>query len=61
MRREGPLVHVQARGATKPWRVLLRGVGAIQSVAGAATEDDALGTLLTPKPGARGLSARLAP
>ena len=56
---EGPLVHVQARGAAKPWRVLLRGVSAIQSVTGGAV-GDALGTLLTPKPGASGLIVRLA-
>ena len=60
VRREGPLVHIQARDAAKPWRVLLRGVSAIQSVAGATSEDDALGTLLTPEPGASGLSVRLA-
>ena len=59
VRREGPLVHVQARDAAKPWRVLLRGVGAIQSAIGATAEDDALGTLLTPEPGASGLSVRL--
>ena len=59
VRRAGPLVHVQARGAAKPWRVLLRGVGAIQSASGATAEDDALGTLLTPEPGASGLSVRL--
>jgi alpha-D-xyloside xylohydrolase len=58
--REGQLVHVHARGAAKPWRVLLRGVSAIQWVTGAASEGDALGTLLTPEPGASRLSVRLA-
>jgi alpha-D-xyloside xylohydrolase len=59
VRREGPLVHVQARDAAKPWHVLLRGIAAIQSVTGAAAADDALGTLLTPEPGASALSVRL--
>lgn len=59
VRREGPLVHVQARGTTKPWCVLLRGVSAIQSVSGGAAEDDTLGTLLTPEDGVNGLSVRL--
>jgi alpha-D-xyloside xylohydrolase len=58
--REGPLVHVHARGADKPWRVLLRGVSAIQWVTGATSEGDALGALLTPEPGASRLSVRLA-
>jgi hypothetical protein len=53
-------VYVQARSAAKPWRVLLRGVSAIQSVAGGEAAADALGTLLTPEPSASGLSVRLA-
>jgi hypothetical protein len=60
VRREGPLVYVQARGAAKPWRMLLRGISAIQSVAGGESAADALGMLLTPEPGASGLSVRLA-
>lgn len=47
-------------GATKPWRVLLRGVSAIQTVAGAAAASDALGTLLTPEPNVSGLHIQLA-
>ena len=57
---KGRWYHIQARDAAKPWRVLLRGIGAIQSATGATAEDDALGTLLTPEPGASGLSVRLA-
>jgi alpha-D-xyloside xylohydrolase len=66
VRREGPLVHVQARGgiltqgrAAKPWRVLLRGISAITPEASVAAADDPLGTLLTPEPGASGLSVQL--
>jgi len=61
VRREGPLVYGQARGAAKPWRVLLRGVSAIQSVAGGAVaEEHALGTLVTPEDGNSEVSVRLA-
>jgi alpha-D-xyloside xylohydrolase len=59
--REGQSVRVQARDATQPWRVLLRGVGEIQSVEGGAARSDALGTLLTPADGAWSLTIRLLP
>jgi alpha-D-xyloside xylohydrolase len=60
VRREGPLVHVQARNTAKPWRVLLRGINTIQSATGAVAANDTLGALLTPEPGANSLSVRLA-
>jgi alpha-D-xyloside xylohydrolase len=59
VRRQGQQLSVQAQGASKPWRVLLRGIGAIQSASGATAEDDALGTLLTPEHGTSGLSVWL--
>ncbi len=59
VRRAGARMSVQARDAAKPWRVLLRGVGAIQSVAGGAAQDDALGILLTPEPGVSEISVQL--
>jgi alpha-D-xyloside xylohydrolase len=57
--RDGSLIRVRAQGAARPWRVLLRGVGAVQSVEGAAAEAEALGTLLTPEGGASEVSVRL--
>jgi alpha-D-xyloside xylohydrolase len=60
VRRDGSLIQVQARGASKPWRVMLRGIGAIQSASGAVANDDALGTLLTPEQGASEVRVQLA-
>jgi alpha-D-xyloside xylohydrolase len=59
VRRDGSLVQVRARGAARPWRVLLRGVGAIQSASGAAAESDTLGALLTPEQGASEVKVQL--
>ena len=57
--REGQIVCVQARGASKPWCVLLRGVGAIRSVEGGTARADALGTLLIPEKGVSSLNVHL--
>jgi alpha-D-xyloside xylohydrolase len=58
-RRDGPLVSIQARGTAKPWRVLLRGITAIQSASGATAEEDVLGTLVTPEDGVSEVRVRL--
>jgi len=57
--RAGQNLEVQARDTSKPWRVLLRGTGGIQSVEGGTPQADALGTLLIPGEGASRLNVRL--
>lgn len=59
LRSEGGLLDIQATGAAKPWKVLLRGVTGVQSVEGGAASADPLGTLLTPAPGVDSLVVRL--
>jgi alpha-D-xyloside xylohydrolase len=54
--RAGQQVHVSTRGASNAWRVLLRGVAAVQSVEGGAAQADALGTLVIPATGATRLN-----
>lgn len=44
----GKTLHLQAEGATKPWRVLLRGVAAIGPVTGYSSQPDEQGILLIP-------------
>jgi alpha-D-xyloside xylohydrolase len=58
VRREGQYVRVQGRDATQPWRVLLRGVEAVQSVEGGTSQSDPLGTLVTPEQGTNELTIR---
>jgi alpha-D-xyloside xylohydrolase len=48
VRREAQDIRMHATGATQPWRVLLRGVGAIHAVEGGTAQADGLGTLLIP-------------
>ena len=57
--RWGKAIRIEARGATQPWRVLLRGVPAVRTVEGGTAQEDALGTLLIPVAGAIPLTARL--
>jgi alpha-D-xyloside xylohydrolase len=57
--RKGQQVRVQVQGEPKPWSVLLRGVGSVQSVEGGVAKADTLGTLLVPKKGASSLTIRL--
>ncbi len=57
--RWGKAIHVTARGATRSWRVLLRGVTAVQTVEGGTAQADTLGTMLIPAAGAITLTARL--
>jgi alpha-D-xyloside xylohydrolase len=59
LRREGPEIHVKAPGSAKPWRIFLRGIAAVHSVAGGAAQADTLGTLVVPAEGATTLSIRL--
>ena len=59
MTRWGKVVSVRANEATRPWRVLLRGVPAVRSIESGAAQEDALGTLLIPDGGATDLAARL--
>jgi alpha-D-xyloside xylohydrolase len=61
VRREGSNLHIQAGGATLPWRVLLRGVEQVRSFEGGASEADTLGTLILPSEGAASLTVRLQP
>jgi len=56
--RVGSEIHVETRGATGPWFVLLRGVADVHQVDGGAAQPVALGTLLTPAEG-RALTVRL--
>lgn len=46
--REGNHLHLQTEGATKPWRVLLRGVTAVSRISGGTSEAHEQGTLLLP-------------
>jgi alpha-D-xyloside xylohydrolase len=56
--RAGQQIHVQARGASRPWSVLLRGVPAVRSVEGGTAQEDALGTRVVPE-GVEALTIRL--
>lgn len=57
--REGPVVFIQAQGASTSWRVLLRGIGAVQTVEGGSAETHTLGTLLLPHAGTSSLKVTL--
>jgi alpha-D-xyloside xylohydrolase len=57
--RAGQQVRVQARGASRSWSVLLRGIESVRSVQGGTARPDALGTLLVPAEGAQALTALL--
>ena len=59
VRRMGPEIQVDVPEAEKGWRVLLRGVTAVESITGGAAAADPLGTLVTPEPGARSVTVRL--
>ena len=50
--RTGNELRITVQGTTKPWRALLRGVGAVAHVQAGAAAADALGTLITPETGA---------
>lgn len=57
--RWGKSVNLVARGAARPWRVLLRGTAGVRSVAGGAVQEDPLGTLLIPHADAGTVTVRL--
>jgi alpha-D-xyloside xylohydrolase len=59
VRREGQSMHLRAQSASKPWRALLRGIGATQTIEGGVAESDALGMLVMPEQGADRLVVRL--
>jgi len=59
VKREGQRIDVRAEGTIAQWRVLLRGIGAIQSIDGGIAQADDLGTLLVAAPGASELTIRL--
>jgi alpha-D-xyloside xylohydrolase len=59
VRRTGAELTVDAPGATRPYRVLLRGLGALATVEGGTAEAGALGALVTPGAGATRLTVRL--
>jgi alpha-D-xyloside xylohydrolase len=47
-RRQGDTVRVAVEGASKPWRVLLRGIKGVRSVEGGEARSDDVGTLVVP-------------
>jgi alpha-D-xyloside xylohydrolase len=59
VKRDGQRIDVVTAGAGAAWRVLLRGVGAAQSVARGTAQADELGTLVIPAEGATGLTVYL--
>ncbi|MCX7670116.1 MAG: alpha-xylosidase, partial [Anaerolineae bacterium] len=46
--RWGKTVRVRVPGATKAWRVLLRGVAGVRTIEGGSVQEDPLGVLLVP-------------
>jgi alpha-D-xyloside xylohydrolase len=59
VRRTGTQLTVDAPGATRPYRVLLRGVPGLAGVEDGSAQEDALGTLVIPAAGATRLTVRL--
>ncbi len=59
VRREAGRMEVTVQGATKPWRLLLRNVAQVVSVAGGVVSADPLGTLVTPNAGGAALTITL--
>jgi alpha-D-xyloside xylohydrolase len=57
--RDGQWIDVRTSGASAGWRVLLRGVEAIQAVDGGTAQADDLGTLVLPAEGATKLTIHL--
>lgn len=59
VRREGQTLHIEADGATKPWRVLLRGIAAVSTITGGTSELDKRGILVRPTDGSSELTIQL--
>lgn len=59
IRREGETLHIQVADATKPWRVLLRNITAVQAVTNGRSETHEQGTLLLPTAGSSQLTVQL--
>ena len=60
-RRDGQQITVQVNGpeAGKPWRVLLRGVKAVQAVEGGRLQVEGLGVVVVPEKGEQGVTIRV--
>jgi len=58
-RRTDCTLHIEALGAARPWRVLLRGVTAVRSILGGEIEFDEQGVLLRPIDGVDQLTIQL--
>ena len=61
LRREGQQLHIRSTGAGGQWRVLLRGVDAIEALEGGNSTSDGPGTLLIPADGIAAMVVRLLP
>ncbi|MCB0171098.1 MAG: alpha-xylosidase, partial [Anaerolineae bacterium] len=59
IRRDGNTLHIQADNATKPWRVLLRGVSSVATVSGGSRNTHEQGTLVVPETGVSQLTVEL--
>ena len=59
VRRDGNILHIQADNATKPWRVLLRGVSSVATVSGGSRNTYEQGTLVVPETGVSQLTVEL--
>ncbi|MBN1428195.1 MAG: alpha-xylosidase [Anaerolineae bacterium] len=57
--RHGQDIHIRAHGASKPWRVLLRGIDAVGSIEGGTARPESQGMLLLPNEGAIDLTIHL--
>ncbi len=57
--RAGQQIHIHVEGASKPWSVVLRNVGAVQSVTGGAVHVDVQGTRIIPNSGVGALIIQL--
>ncbi|MCB0195509.1 MAG: alpha-xylosidase, partial [Anaerolineae bacterium] len=59
VRRNGSMLHIQADGATKPWRVLLRGISDVAAVSDGSSSSTEQGTLVVPETGGSHLTVEL--
>jgi alpha-D-xyloside xylohydrolase len=58
-RKRGQQINLEAQGTTTAWSALLPGVNAVHRVEGGRADPDALGTRVTPAPGATALTIEL--
>jgi alpha-D-xyloside xylohydrolase len=57
--RTGQEIHIQAKGASSGWSVLLRGIDAVQGIRGGTAQPEALGVRVTPNAGGMTLTVDL--